>query len=167
MTPALPDSAPPIPAGLGRRLGAMFYDSLLLFAVTWAFTALAIGARVVLQGSATVRATGHAAVSGPLLQLSLLVLVVVFFGWFWTRSGQTLGMQAWRLRVETLEGGRLDWRRSLLRLALAAVSAACLGAGYWSLLFDRERRTWHDRVSASRVVVLPPTSGRAPVEPRV
>jgi uncharacterized RDD family membrane protein YckC len=167
MTPALPDSLPPVPAGLGRRLGAMFYDSLLLFAVTWAFTALAIGARVALQGSATIRATGHAAVAGPLLQLPLLVLVVVFFVWFWTRSGQTLGMQAWRLRVETLDGQRLDWRRSLLRLALAAVSAACLGAGYWWLLLDRERRTWHDRGSASRVVLLPPTSGRAAAERRV
>src|SRR5262245_8487168 len=153
----MPTTTPdePRPAGLGRRLGAMLYDSLLLFAITWAVTALEIGLRVWWRGAETVRATGAAAAGGILLQLPLLAVVALFFGWFWTHSGQTLGMQAWRLRVETGTGDRIGWRQAMLRLALAAVSLGCLGAGYWSALFDPERRCWHDRWTGSRVVQLP------------
>ncbi len=80
---------------------------------------------------------------------------MLFFGWFWTRSGQTLGMQAWRLRVQQPDGSPISWRQALVRMGGAVLSALCLGAGYWWLLFDRERRTWHDRLSGTRVVLLP------------
>lgn len=143
------------PAGIARRLGAMFYDGLLLLGVTWAVTALEIALKVAVVGADAVRESGQRALGGPLLQLSLLVVVFLFFGWFWTRSGQTLGMQAWRIRLDSDDGGRISWPQALVRFAGAAVSAACLGAGYWWMLVDRERLTWHDRWSRSRVVRMP------------
>ena len=142
------------PAGLCRRLAAMLYDSLLLFAVTWSVTAIEIALRVASVGDAAVRASERSAVAGPLLQIPLACAVVLFFGWFWTRSGQTRGMQAWRLRLETLEGGRIGWWQVLLRIGGATISLACLGLGYWWILFDAEKRAWHDRISRSRVVML-------------
>ncbi|MFM7783368.1 MAG: RDD family protein [Gammaproteobacteria bacterium] len=151
-----PESAnTPEPAGLARRLGAMLYDSLLLFAVSWAVTAVVIGLRVLGSGEQAVRGAGGPAASGLLLQLPLLVALAGFFVWFWTRSGQTLGMQSWRLRVETEDGARLDWRTALLRLLLALLSAICLGAGYWWILLDAQKRSWHDRWTRTRVVLLP------------
>ena len=153
MTSTSPEKQPgTLAPGLGRRLGAMFYDSLLLFALTWAVTAAEVGLRIWREGEQAVRATGRAAAGGLALQLPLLVAGVLFFGWFWTRWGQTLGMQAWRLRVETLDGTRISWRQALLRLAGACVSLACLGAGYLAILFDAESRAWHDRWSGTRVV---------------
>jgi uncharacterized RDD family membrane protein YckC len=153
MTPTAPDAPRASePAGLRRRLAAMFYDALLLFAVSWAVTALAVGLRVGLEGETAVRASGRAAAGGIGLQLALAAATVLFFGWFWTRWGQTLGMQAWRLRVETLAGDRISWRQAMLRLAGACVSFACLGAGYLAILFDPESRAWHDRWSGTRVV---------------
>ena len=142
-----------VPASLPRRLAAMFYDSLLLAAIAWAITAIAIALRVAQLGDQAIRQSAAPATGGPLLQLALLLSIVAFFCWFWTRSGQTLGMQAWRLRVETIHGDRIGWRQSLARLAGAVVSAACFGAGFWWLLFDAEGRTWHDRWSNSRVVL--------------
>ncbi len=106
-------------------------------------------------GDAAVRASEHGAVAGPLLQIPLACAVVLFFGWFWTRSGQTLGMQAWRLRIETLEGDRIGTSQVLLRIGGAAISLACFGLGYLWILFDPAKRAWHDRISRSRVVVLP------------
>jgi len=134
----------------------MFYDSLLLFALMWAVTAAEVGLRVWLSGEQSVRAAGHAAAGGLWLQLPLLAVVPLFFGGFWTRWGQTLGMQAWRLRVETEDGRLPGWGRSLLRLALACVSLALLGAGYWAALLDPAGRSWHDRLSRTRIVLLPP-----------
>lgn len=140
--------------GLARRLAAMLYDSFLLFAVGWSVTALAVFVRAVTVGAGTIQASGHAAVSGPLLQVALAAAIVLFFGWFWTRSGQTLGMQAWRLRVQQASGEPVTWRQALLRLGCACVSLLALGAGYWWALIDHERCTWHDRCSGTRVVLL-------------
>lgn len=143
------------PPGLLRRLAAMLYDSLLVFAVAWTVTAFAVFLRRESVGEAAIRASGHAAASGPLLQAAIAAALVLFFGWFWTRSGQTLGMQAWRLRVQRPDGGAISWRQALVRMAGALLSALCLGAGYWWALLDREKCTWHDRLSGTRVVLLP------------
>jgi uncharacterized RDD family membrane protein YckC len=140
------------PASLPVRLAAMFYDAFLLFAVECAVTAAVVGIRIALEGSAPIVQSGRAAVGGLTLQIPLLITWVMFFGWFWTRNGQTLGMQTWRLRIVTADGKPPGWRTVLLRLAGACVSAACLGAGYAWMLFDADKLTWHDRWSGTRVV---------------
>jgi uncharacterized RDD family membrane protein YckC len=87
-------------------------------------------------------------------QAALLLVIVLFFGVFWTWSGQTVGMLAWRLRVERTDGTRLHWRDALLRMAGAFVSLAALGCGYFWIWIDRDGLAWHDRWSGTRVVVL-------------
>lgn len=153
-TPAgSPDSLPP--PGLLRRLAAMLYDSLLVFAVAWTVTAVAVFLRRESVGEAAIRASGKAAVSGLPLQIAIVIALALFFGWFWTRTGQTLGMQAWRLRVQQPDGSPISWRQAVIRMGGAVLSTLCLGAGYWWLLFDREKCAWHDRLSGTRVVLLP------------
>jgi len=88
-------------------------------------------------------------------QAALLLVVVLFFGVFWTWRGQTIGMLAWRLRVQRPDGSTLAWRDALIRLAGACVSLAALGLGYFWIWIDREKLAWHDRWSGTRVVVLP------------
>jgi uncharacterized RDD family membrane protein YckC len=153
----------PAPAGLGRRLAAMAYDGLVLFGVLFIAAAVyQLVARLLgfAQPGATVQ-TGeviHAiepAAVGVWFQLYLCLVIYAFFALFWSRSGQTLGMIAWRLQLRRPGGGNIGWGQALIRLAGACVSLACAGAGYWWLWFDRDRRTWHDRWSRSEVVVLP------------
>ena len=90
------------------------------------------------------------------MQLYLLGCPFVFFGWFWTHGGQTLGMRAWRLRLLDAEGGPVTWRQSLLRVAGAYLSALALGVGYLWVLFDRAGLAWHDRLSGTRLVMTRP-----------
>ena len=146
-----PEAAAP---GLPRRFAAMFYDSLLVLAVQWGATALLITIKASMSGGEAIQASRQAAVSGPALQLALLAVLVLFFGWFWTRSGQTLGMQAWRLRVQQPCGASITWTQALLRLACATPSLLLFGAGYWWALIDREGRTWPDRCSGTQVILL-------------
>lgn len=64
-------------------------------------------------------------------------------------------MLAWRLRVQTLAGGRLSWGQALVRFMLAIPSLGLFGIGFlWMLLTD-ERLSLHDRWSGSCVVQLP------------
>lgn len=67
----------------------------------------------------------------------------------------TLGMQAWRLRVQTLEGCPLTVKQSLIRCAVAWLSLLALGLGYLWVLFDKQRRSWPDIASNTQTVVLP------------
>ncbi|MDX5378684.1 MAG: RDD family protein, partial [Halomonas sp.] len=76
------------------------------------------------------------------------------------RGGMTLGMQAWRLRVQTRSGNAITLRQSLVRYLVAWLSLAAFGLGYLWVLFDTERRSWPDIASDTRVVVLPKASRR-------
>ena len=138
------------PANLLRRLGAMLYDALLLAALLM----LATGIALVATGGEAIRGDTH-----PLLEwiyrALLIALTLGFFGLFWTRSGQTLGMAAWRIKAERDDGALLTWRDSAVRLAAAALSWLPAGLGFLWMLVDRDRKTWHDRLSHTRIVRLP------------
>jgi uncharacterized RDD family membrane protein YckC len=137
-------------AGLLRRLGALLYDSLLLLAL------LLIGTACFLPF------TGGEALdfdTFPLLtalhRVVLVALIVGFYGVFWRKRGQTLGMASWRLRVEREDGALLHWRDVFVRTGAGVVSLLPAGLGWWWIVIDREHRAWHDRLSSTRVVVLP------------
>ncbi len=150
MTDAVVENPPRVSAGVLRRFGAMLYDLLvvaaLLFILTALFLAFTGGEAITLDRSAAVE---------RIYQAVLLLGVVLFFCAFWTWRGQTVGMLAWRLRVERSDGASLTWRDALVRLAGAWLSFAALGLGYFWIWIDRDRLAWHDRLSGTRVVVLP------------
>jgi len=140
-------------AGLLRRLGALVYDTLLLAAVLMIATALFLpltgGEAITRVGSPLLVWTYRAVLAG---------IVVIFHGVFWTRRGQTLGMAAWRLRLEREDGGTLTWGDTLRRLAAAVLSLLPAGLGWLWILVDPGKRAWHDRLSHTRVVVVPKKS---------
>jgi uncharacterized RDD family membrane protein YckC len=140
----------PIPAGLMRRLAAMLYDTLLLAAIAMVATGLLLP----LTGGKAITAASHPAL-GAAYRALLVGIVVAFYGLFWTRRGQTLGMQSWRLRVEREDGRLLGWGDALRRLAAALLSLLPLGLGFLWILLDRRKRAWHDRLSGTRVVLVP------------
>lgn len=163
---SLPSSTPSnaLPgASVWRRLAAMVYDGFLLFAILFAATALfqyvaGIGeqsaAVVELHTGDVVRELPIRA-QGLLFQLYLVAVIAGFYCYFWRRSGQTLGMQAWRLRLDSAAGGRPDILQCLRRLAVAVPALLLGGAGYWWIWLDRDHLAWHDRLSNTQVVVLP------------
>ncbi len=73
----------------------------------------------------------------------------------WARGGQTLGMRPWRLKVVDARGGAPSRRALWVRFAVASLSLALAGLGFWWAWMDRERLTWHDRASGTRMIRLP------------
>jgi uncharacterized RDD family membrane protein YckC len=137
-------------AGLLRRLGALFYDTLLLLALFMVVTALVLP---LTRGEAITPQSAGA--YEWLYRAALAAVAVLFFGYSWTRSGQTVGMAAWRLKLVRRDGTLVGWADVLRRLAAAVLALLPCGAGYLWILVDRERLAWHDRLSGTRVVVLP------------
>lgn len=161
---------PPQPAGVFRRLAAAAYDGLLLMALLFLVTGLLL---IATHGEAITRERVGAWAYA--YQLLLAALVAAYFGVSWTARGQTLGMKAWHIRIETASGALPGWPTVLGRLACAApLYLALLGA---LLLFMARRAGWpvlaaggvpllasygtqalfgrgalHDRLSGTRVV---------------
>lgn len=154
MPTADPTTASPFePASLFKRCAAFVYDLVVLVGLGASFTLLAVLLR------------GEAIAPGSLwFQLSLLGIVTVFFCGFWSNGGQTLGMRAWRIRVMAGDGAALSWPRALVRFAAGVLALLPLGLGLWWGIFDSQRRGWHDRLTNTRVVRVPPlaTISRAP-----
>jgi uncharacterized RDD family membrane protein YckC len=162
-------------AGLLRRLAALLYDLLLVvalaFVATFAMLPLTHGEAILTSAQGVVGRLYHA-----------LVFAVVFgyFGWCWTRTGQTLGLKAWRARLVTDIGGRLGWAGAAGRFLLGGGLAVLAIAGLWFLrapgsdlaragaallvapavfnylwiVVDRQRRSLLDIAGRTRVVRL-------------
>ena len=149
------DTTPERPrALLGRRLLALFYDLWPVVAL-WFLTAVPfVLLDVVLSGD-----TRHnIAPLSPLwwlLWLACWAVAALDATLSWRHGGQTLGMRPWRIRVVARDGGAPGRGAAWLRFAVATLSLAAGGLGFWWAWFDREHLTWHDRASGTRVLRVP------------
>jgi uncharacterized RDD family membrane protein YckC len=123
----------------------MFYDTLLLFSVLFFATFLVLP----LTGG---RAIGP---HHPLYTAYLLSIAFLYFAWPWVHGGQTLGMRAWRIRVQQRSGAPVTWGQALARFVAAIASWLALGLGFLWALVGSERLTWHDRLSETVPVIVP------------
>jgi len=99
-------------ASLQRRLAALVYDGLLLFAITM----LAGFLIVPFTGTIEVSEQGKAQhIFNPLMLIYYLTVYYLFFAWFWTHGGQTLGMRAWHIHLLTTQAEQLNWHQALFR----------------------------------------------------
>jgi uncharacterized RDD family membrane protein YckC len=132
------------PAGLLVRLLAMFYDALLLFSALLIATALAL---LVTKGTLSYH--------NPFFRTFLFLICFSFYAWFWLHGGQTLGMRAWRLRLQRPDGQPVTLWQTLLRFLAAIPSLAFAGLGLFWMLLDKNKMAAHDRISESVIVRLP------------
>ncbi len=135
----------PVPATFLARVAAMVYELLLVTAVLF----IASLPFLYLVGNAE---TGW---RHYVFQLYLVGVLFAYFSAFWRRSGQTLAMKTWRIRLVDLNGGRVSLKQAALRFALALPGLALAGAGFWWALFDRDRQFLHDRLAGTRLVRVP------------
>lgn len=135
--------------GFMRRLGAIFYDSML-FGVSVGILG-GIISTIVSRMMGLENIAPGSSVANVLFVVNI-GLFFVLFGWFWTHGGQTLGMRAWKIRVVTNDGGPLDWQQAFFRFTAALFSWAAFGVGFMIAIFDAEKLGWHDRFSRTRLV---------------
>lgn len=162
MTDVVETKAP----SLRRRMACFLYEGVLLFGVvmiaTWLFS--------------TLSQQRHALQSRHLLQGFLFVVFGIYFAWFWSRSGQTLAMKTWHLRLVARNGAPVSQSRALARyflswiwflpsLAVVALlgqthsqpaiwGALTLGVIVYALSskLQPQRQFWHDVVCGTRLV---------------
>lgn len=145
-------------AGLFRRFAAIFYDFLLCVALIMVITLIyQQGFLRLIYGSERLMEMSAAGLldRDPLLASLILLSLFGFFAKFWTRTGQTLGMQVWGLRIQNTDGNAIDLWQALLRFVVSIGSWLFAGLGFFWALWDKQGRTWHDIYSDSRVIQMP------------
>lgn len=151
----------------------MLYDTLLCLAILMAVSALMLP--FMTTGQTIEQLSG---VQSVIYRVGLLIVLGAFFCFFWVSKGRTLGMQAWKLRVQTATGDKPSWRDAALRFVMACLPvligamvlvvagrvvrlhvgveiAVLFGVPLISYLFgyaDVERRALHERWLRTRIV---------------
>ncbi|NGM24368.1 RDD family protein [Roseomonas stagni] len=126
-------------AGFWRRAFANIIDLIWLFPLAMLLGALA-------------EAVNGGAMSGAAELMSNVItgLVVLLF---WVERGGTPGKLALGIRIIDAEtGGEVPIGRLVLRYIGYLVSAIPLGLGYFWMLWDDRRQTWHDKIGGTLVV---------------
>jgi uncharacterized RDD family membrane protein YckC len=135
-------------AGFGRRFAALIYDGFLLIAVLMPYTWVV----VLIHGGAVTEASGR--LTWWAFRAGALAIMATYYVLNWTRSGQTLGMRAWRLRTLTDSGKPLQVGQAVVRFCWGLAAWVPFGLGVLWLYADPEHLALHDRLSRTRVVVL-------------
>ncbi|WP_439503459.1 RDD family protein [Methylophaga sp.] len=128
-----------------RLLAVMLYDSMLLVSVLLVAAAVAVA----LNGGEAIGA------NNPFFFVYLLGVAFIFYGWFWTHGGQTLGMRAWRIYLISGNNTGINWQQAFLRFMVGLFSWLPLGLGYWWLWLSPDKLSWHDIASGSYLVYSP------------
>ncbi len=141
-------------AGLLRRLAALLYDMFLVAAI-WICLGFVLQ---LLFGETTELVDGELQTNPVLSSLYFLMMIssaAYFYIWFWRRTGQTLGMIAWRIKVIGTNNQPPDIRAALIRFTLAWPAFFLLGLGYLWCLIDRDGDALHEKFSATKTILLP------------
>ncbi len=147
----------------------MIYEAVLLFGVVFAVSYAVLAST---QWSYPLPPVPRA-----ILQTALFLAIGTYFVVCWTRTGQTLALKAWRLKVVDAQGRSPGSRRAIARYLLAwhlwlpglLLAAVFQLSANWTLtvfaisfallwipaLIDRERRLLHDRWTGTRIVRVP------------
>lgn len=134
-------------AGFWLRMAAILYDSLLLIALLFLATAIALPLN-----------KGEAFKSDQYIyHVYLLTVCFLYYAWFWTHGGQTPGMKAWKLKLTPANhsnNARISWKQAEIRLLAALLSWLLIGLGFVMILFNKKKLALHDRLSNSHIVYL-------------
>ena len=131
-------------AGFFKRVFSLIYDSLAITGIIFSLSLLL----VILNG-------GYAeenSLSG-LIQLLIIGLSgPCFYTYFWiANAGQTLGMQAWKIKLISHKKD-LSISLYLLRCLVSIVSFLFFGLGYFLILFHKENKSLADLLTNTQII---------------
>ncbi len=76
----------------------------------------------------------------------------VYYILAYSTTGQTPGKKSLNIKVVSIDGSPLNWRKGVLRFIGSYLSDFSFGLGYLWSIRDKEKQTWHDKIAGTRVV---------------
>jgi uncharacterized RDD family membrane protein YckC len=140
--------------GFFRRLGAFLVDVLVLALLSSLMGAMAyIGYKVGLSAHHRFISWNTAGPLVALLTVAWAGLATVYFVAFHGMEGKTIGKWLLGLRVVGVDRRPISYRRALLRwIGAVGLGCASLGLAFLWILWQREKRGWHDLLARTWVI---------------
>jgi len=140
-------------ASLFKRLGAYIYDLFALAAVLMLAGIIALLVVIMSNNMGLIDLSAYQDMADYLSQSNLFAsylgfVVVGFYSYFWCKGGQTIGMKAWRLRVQNSDGSNISFTQSLIRVATSAFGLGNI------LALLKGRNAFQDLWAECEVIVL-------------
>ena len=128
------------------KLGACFiYDALAVVALCFV-SALVV---IILIGDASYGLKRY------LLQVVLWLAIGIYFVWCWKKTGQTLAMKTWQLKLVNKDGKLLPLNLAMARYVLSTLSLVLFGLGFLWAMVDRDHLYLHDRLLNTHIIYVP------------
>ena len=85
--------------------------------------------------------------------LAFLALSIGFYCYFWKKnSGQTLGMQVWKVRLAQENNLDVSLMRMIYRCLLGLIFTLLFGLNYLPMLFRKDKKTLNDILSKTFLI---------------
>ena len=137
------------------RFVAWFVDSIIIGVIMWVVSllvSLLLGAMI----PENAQGGGFLAIFSALyLLMTVLMFIVMFlyFGYFWSKNGQSIGMKLLHIKVVKSDGSLPSFASAGLRGTIGYwISGLIFGLGYIWAAFDKEKQAWHDKIFGTFVV---------------
>ena len=144
-------------ATIRSRLLSIIYDSLIVFFIIIIST-LIIQQIIISSGLVTLQQVQISETeiintipsdspTNLFLKSLWLILSFLYFGYFWTKRGQTPGMKVWKIKVVNNNNALISWTESLIRYI-----TALFGLGLLLIPFNKPRQAIQDILSKTTLI---------------
>lgn len=155
-----------------KRLLASIYDGFLILASIFVATALTLPFT---KGEIKPE-------NNIYMTIYLFIVIYIFYGWFWTHGGQTLGMRSWKQKLVSQNGEAITWQQAFIRVVtglpswllfivgtliwmlpgkiILAESLTNIPAWLWAftgfiwVLLDNRNNNWRDKISNTQIIIV-------------
>ena len=138
--------------GFWRRACALFIDLSVLFLLSLILFYFAyVGYSVGLAAHGQALSSDNLVVFLRILLFSWIALLTGYFVLFHGMEGKTIGKWLLGLRVVGANQSPITYRQAFIR-SVGYIPSAIFGLGFLWILWDREKRGWHDRFAQTWVI---------------
>jgi uncharacterized RDD family membrane protein YckC len=132
-------------AGPGERLVGYIVDIIIISVAVIAFTIIGALLAAVLP-----------IIGGIAIFIAIIVVPLVYFPYFWSKSGQTPGQKMMGIKVvRDADGGPVTMGSAILRLVGYWISGLVFYLGYIWIFIDKRKRGWFDLIAGTVVIKAP------------
>ena len=140
-------------ASFFSRFIAWLVDGFAMAVIAILLSLLLSGLTGVARGTDSFLLSAAAGTLGVMVWFAILILQFLYFGYYWNKSGQSIGMKLTGIKVIRKDGNLMSYIRAALRGTFGYwVSGLIFGLGYIWAAFDGEKEAWHDKIFDTWVV---------------
>lgn len=142
-------------ASFFSRFIAWLIDVFAIAIIGALFSVLLSGLLSITSGSDSFLVSAAFGTLSLILWFAIVILQFLYFGHYWSKSGQSVGMKVTGVRVLQKDGSNLSYVRAALRGTVGYwISGLIFGLGYIWAAFDSNKEAWHDKIFDTEVVTV-------------